>query len=65
VYPLSALTDVVSVRQTGTAPSFSTVPTPFLALSGWVPRAVGTVAFGEYLSLVYLTADRPEVQGTT
>ena len=74
VYPLSALTDIVSLRQTGTAPTFISVPTAFLALSITAPGAVGTVAFGKYLSPNYLGADRsiplagtrlgtPEVQG--
>ena len=75
MYPLNALTDLQSVRQTGTAPSFSPTTTPFLALSLFAPGAVGTVAFAKYVSPVYLTAERhipvegtrlgtPEVQGT-
>jgi hypothetical protein len=75
VYPLSALTDIVSLRQTTTAPTFISVPTPFLALSLSAPGAVGTVAFGKYLSPNYLRVDRsiplaetrlgaPEVQDT-
>jgi hypothetical protein len=75
VYPLSALTDIVSLRQTRTAPTFISVATAFLALSLTAPGAVGTVAFGKYLSPNYLGADRsiplagtrlgtPEVQGT-
>jgi hypothetical protein len=74
VYPLNALTDLQSVRQTGTA-SFSTTTTPFLALSLTAPGAVGAVAFAKYASPVYLTAERhipveatrlgtPEVQDT-
>jgi dienelactone hydrolase len=58
VYPLAALTDLVFVRQTGTAPSFSSNPTPFMLLSQMVPGAVGAVAFGKYESPDYLTADR-------
>ena len=75
VYPLSTLTDMVVVRQTGTAPSFSPIGTAFLGLSLLAPGAVGAVAFGKYLSPDYLTADRyiplaetrlgtPEVQRT-
>jgi hypothetical protein len=58
VYPLAALTDIVSVAQTGTAPSFSSSPTPFLVLSQMAPGAVGAVAFGKYVSPDYMTADR-------
>ena len=58
VYPLSTLTDMVVVRQTGTAPSFSPIGTAFLGLSLLAPGAVGAVAFGKYLSPDYLTADR-------
>ncbi len=76
VYPLSALTDIVAVQQTGTAPSFSPTGTPFVALSTLAPGAVGTVAFGKYMSPDYLTAgryiplagtrlDTPQVQGTS
>jgi Bacterial virulence factor lipase N-terminal len=76
VYPLNALTDIVSLRQTGTAPSFMSATTAFWALSFTAPGAVGTVAFGKYLSPNYLRADRsiplaetrlgaPEVQDTS
>ena len=59
VYPLSALTDITSVRQTGTAPTFSLPAiTPFTFLSQLAPGAVGAVAFGKYLSPDYLAADR-------
>jgi hypothetical protein len=75
LYPLHALTDIQFVRQTGTAPMFSTVSTAFLALTLTAPGAVGAVAFGKYASPVYLTAERriplegtrlgtPQVQGT-
>ena len=78
VYPLNALTDIVFVRQTGTAPgptSFSPTATAFRALSLFVSGTVGTVAFGKYVSPDYLTADRyipvagsrlgtPGIQGT-
>jgi hypothetical protein len=75
VYPMSTLTDIVVVAQTGTAPSFTPVGTPFVALSGLAPSAVGTLAFGKYLSPDYLTTDlyipaaatrrgRPKVQRT-
>jgi hypothetical protein len=75
VYPLEALTDIVSVQQTSTAPSFTTATTPFLALSLFTPGAVGMLAFGKYESPDYLTTDRyiplagtrldtPLVQGT-
>ena len=50
VYPLNALTDIVSVRQTRTAPSFSPIMSAFRALSLIEPGAVGTVAFGKYAS---------------
>jgi hypothetical protein len=58
VYSLTALTDIVFVRQTGTAPSFSSDLTPFILLSQMAPGAVGAVAFGKYMSPDYLTADR-------
>src|SRR5262245_9040485 len=58
VYPLSALTDVTTVRQTGTAPTFTSAVTPFPFLSQLVPGAVGGVAFGKYRSPDYLAADR-------
>ena len=62
VYPLSTLTDVVVVAQTGTAPSFSTIGTPFPRLTnlplGLAPGAVGALAFGKYVSPDYLIADR-------
>jgi pimeloyl-ACP methyl ester carboxylesterase len=57
-YPLSALTDIVSVRQTGTAPTFSPTIIPFTLMSVLAPGAVGTVAFGKYLSPDFMTADR-------
>ncbi len=73
VYSESELTDIVAVRQTGTAPSFISAGTPFGALS-LVPGAVGTIAFGKYVSADYLSAARymplagtrgtPEIQGT-
>jgi hypothetical protein len=58
VYRLTDLTDIVFVQQTGVAPSFRSVPTPFLALSILAPGAVGTIAFGKYVSPDYLTAGR-------
>jgi hypothetical protein len=58
VYSASELTGIVSARQTGTAPSFSPTATPFLALSLTVPGAVGTIAFGKYVSADYLSAAR-------
>jgi dienelactone hydrolase len=75
VYSLSELTDIVFVRQTGTAPTFSPTTTPFLFMSFAAPGAVGTVAFGRYPSPDYLTVARyipfpgtrlstPEIQST-
>ena len=75
VYPFSTLADLVVVRQTRTAPSFTPAPTPFVALSNLAPGAVGALAFGKYPSPDYMTAERyipldgtrrgtPEVQGT-
>jgi len=58
VYPLSTLTNVLFVAQTGTAPSFSNVGIPFPALSDLAPGAVGALAFGKYVSPDYLLADR-------
>jgi hypothetical protein len=75
VYSFDTLTDLVSVLQTGTAPSFTPTGTPFRALSLLAPGAVGALAFGKYASPDYMTADRsipfaktrrgaPAVQGT-
>ena len=57
-YPFGTLTDIVSVRQTGTAPSFTATATAFLAFSLVAPGAVGAIAFGKYPSPDFMTTDR-------
>ena len=57
VYPLNTLTNILVVRQTGTAPSFASSGTPFPVLSSLAPGAIAALAFGRYESPDYLTAD--------
>lgn len=57
VFPLSTLTAIQWVRQTGTAPSFTASFVPTTAL-GVVPGAVAAVAFGKFRSPDYETAAR-------
>ncbi len=54
VFPVSAVTSILSVRQTGTAPTFS-APT-LLAVAGLqlIPGTVGQIAFGKFSSPNYL-----------
>jgi hypothetical protein len=53
VYPYSTITNITASRQTGTAPTFTSIPLPPLSLLNVVPGAVGTLAFGAYNSPVY------------
>lgn len=57
VFPLSSVTGITFNRQTGTAPTFQSVPVPVVAL-GLAPGAVGQVAFGKYLSPDYETPEK-------
>jgi hypothetical protein len=74
VFPLSSITGITFNRQIGTAPSFSPTTAPISALQV-VPGAVGTIAFGKYVSPDYETPAKyipavgtrtgtPAVQGT-
>jgi hypothetical protein len=57
VFPVETLTGLVFNRQVTTAPGFAASPVP-VSLLGVVPGAVGTLAFGRYLSPDYETADK-------
>jgi hypothetical protein len=57
VFPVATLTNVLFTRQTGTAPTFAApVPAP-LSLLNLVPGAVGQIAYGNFSSPDYLTAN--------
>jgi hypothetical protein len=57
LFPVSTLLGIQFVRQTGTAPSFTTSAVPTIAL-GTVPGAVGKVAYGRFRSPDYETAQK-------
>jgi len=57
VFPLSSVTGITFNRQTGTGPTFQSVPVPVIAL-GIVPGAVGQIAFGKYSSPDYETPEK-------
>jgi hypothetical protein len=57
LFPVATLTAMRFSRQVTTAPGFIESPVP-VALLGVMPGAVGTLAFGRYLSPDYETADK-------
>jgi hypothetical protein len=57
LFPVETLTGLVFNRQVTTAPGYTASAVP-LSLLGVVPGAVGTLAFGRYLSPDYETADK-------
>jgi hypothetical protein len=57
LFPVAQLTGVVFDRQVTTAPGFAASSVP-VALLGVVPGAVGTLAFGRFLSPDYETAEK-------
>ncbi|HJY79776.1 MAG TPA: hypothetical protein VKK81_01650 [Candidatus Binatia bacterium] len=74
VFPLSDVTGITFNQQVRTTPTFSASAVPLVVLDGMAPGAVGTLAFGKYLSPDYEAAGKfippvgthsgtPEVQG--
>jgi hypothetical protein len=57
VFPLNTVTGIAFNRQIGTAPTFDS-PHVFLEALQVVPRAIGTLAFGKYVSPDYETTER-------
>jgi hypothetical protein len=57
VFPTAAVTGIQFVRQTGTAPAFTTTAVPTTALFV-APGAVAQIAYGRFRSLDYETADK-------
>lgn len=74
IFPLSSVTGITAVRQTGTAPTFS-APAPIsVAALNIVPGSISHIGFGkftspsflapgEYIPTVGLRANRPPIQG--
>ncbi len=57
VFPLSNVSSIVYNRQISTAPTFHFLDHPGVGLLGFIPGAVGTIAFGKYSSPDYETQE--------
>lgn len=57
VFPVDTVSSIVAVRQTGTAPTFSSPAALALTALQLVPGSVGHVAFGRFTSPNYLAQD--------